>query len=138
MFFKKLIWLFSFISIINSINIPKTKYTGYMTYFNDPDSACGRKLNNNDLIVAIPDNLFENFMPKNDTNPNHNPICGKCIQIYGKKGIIKTKVYDRCGSCKNGKTNKDIDVRPRVFDLVTGKNRSYITIGKTKVTWRFC
>ena len=114
-------------------------YIGNMTYFTDPDSACGVALKNTEMVAASPDMFFEKFQPSGDYNPNHNKICGRYVNIWKVPSRkIRVRIYDRCGSCSNKGLQKDIDVRPAVFDKVYGKTKSYINVGRyAPIFWEF-
>ncbi|EIW74050.1 plant expansin [Coniophora puteana RWD-64-598 SS2] len=93
--------------------------SGDGTFFNPATGACGIVNTDSDFIVAVADQLFNNFpgfMP--GSNPNLNPICGKNITAsYGGKNVT-VSVTDRCGGCQM----TDLDFTPAAFSVLADQS----------------
>lgn len=63
---------------------------------------------------------------KNGANPNHNPTCGKYVNVHGPKGSVRVKIVDTCPPCASG----DLDLSPAAF----GKIADFAK-GRVKISW---
>jgi hypothetical protein len=56
----------------------------HATYFDpghlDTAGACGIKYHMNDMIVALPGAMYDEY--NIDSNPNHNPLCGSTMRVW--------------------------------------------------------
>ncbi|KAI9334705.1 RlpA-like double-psi beta-barrel-protein domain-containing protein-containing protein [Obelidium mucronatum] len=104
---------------------------GEGTYYNTEGGygACGSIVYDSELIVAVSQLLYDQTQPKNDTNPNHAKVCGRCVQITGLLGTIKAKVMDRCVGCKF----YDLDMTPTGFQKI-----GLIAKGRIPISWQWC
>ncbi|KAI9478678.1 MAG: RlpA-like double-psi beta-barrel-protein domain-containing protein-containing protein [Benjaminiella poitrasii] len=99
-----------------------SSHSGHATYYSVKKSgkpSCGKKYDNDDLVVALSDKR----MPK-----GHGKPCGKKIKVKGPKGSVKVKVVDTCPEC----SKNDIDLSPKAFEKIAKKKD-----GRVKVTWSY-
>lgn len=79
-------------------------------------------------IVAVGEELFDNWPGYNGLNPNHNPICGKHIQItYAGKSVI-VEVTDRCPGC----SERSLDLSPSAFEQLAPLGIGRLADGYTR------
>ncbi|OAD00420.1 hypothetical protein MUCCIDRAFT_148187, partial [Mucor lusitanicus CBS 277.49] len=90
-------------------------FTGDGTFYNPGLGSCGQDNSSDDLIAAL-----------NGANPNHNPICGKYINVKGPKGSVKVKIVDTCPPCVKG----DVDLSPAAFGKIAD-----FDAGRVKISW---
>jgi len=81
------------------------------------------------MVCAIDFRLFDGFGGFAGTDPNHNPICNKRIQISHNDKSVIVKVVDKCGGC-NGKHN--IDMSPIAFSQLAD-----LGVGNISIHWHF-
>ncbi|KAH9922477.1 RlpA-like double-psi beta-barrel-protein domain-containing protein-containing protein [Fomitopsis serialis] len=95
--------------------------TGDATYYETGLGACGVTNTDSDYIVAVSENLFDNYPGYTGANPNDNPVCNKQITAsYNGKSVTVT-VTDRCTGCDT----TSLDFSPSAFqqlaDLSVGR-----------------
>ncbi|RMZ73492.1 riboflavin aldehyde-forming enzyme [Pyrenophora seminiperda CCB06] len=106
--------------------------TGDLTYFMVGLGACGITNHENDAIVAISHERFDEM--GTDSNPNHDQLCGKKIRAHridsrtGKDVSMDFTITDRCVGC----LYDDIDISPVYFDKMADH-----AAGRVKVQWYF-
>ncbi|EST08301.1 RlpA-like double-psi beta-barrel domain protein [Kalmanozyma brasiliensis GHG001] len=103
-------------------------FSGRATFYNTGLGACGITNADNDPIVAISRDLFEQYNPS-DGNPNNNSLCGKKVEISwnGKKAYAFAT--DECPGCE--KTS--LDCSPGVFEQLDNKDKGVLD----GISWRF-
>lgn len=74
-----------------------------------PLGACGNEIGPDDLKASVSYQLFDGYW---GSNPNHNPICGRKIQInYQGRSVIAT-IADRCHACEG---ENDVELTAPAF-----------------------
>ncbi|EPT00594.1 hypothetical protein FOMPIDRAFT_1049626 [Fomitopsis schrenkii] len=95
--------------------------TGEATYYMTGLGACGIDNTDSDYIVAVSENLFDNYPGYTGTNPNNNPVCNKQITATYQDHSVTVTVTDRCVAC----ATTDLDFSPSAFqdlaDLSEGR-----------------
>ncbi|KAH9922488.1 plant expansin [Fomitopsis serialis] len=95
--------------------------TGDATWYETGLGACGITNTNSDYIVAVSENLFDNYPGYTGGNPNNNPVCNKQITASYNGKSVKVTVTDRCTGC----ATTDLDFSPSAFqqlaDLSVGR-----------------
>jgi len=88
-------------------------YTGDFTWYDTGLGACGITSAPSDHIVAVSEDLFDQY----DTgNPNNNPLCGLTVDLTGADGSsYPATIVDRCTGC----ALSDLDLSEDFFNLVT-------------------
>ncbi|EKM53476.1 uncharacterized protein PHACADRAFT_259886 [Phanerochaete carnosa HHB-10118-sp] len=111
-----------------SINI-SGEHSGDGTYYATGLGACGIWNNDDDHIVAVGHDLFDNYPGYTGTNPNANPICNKKLTAnYNGKSVTVT-VVDRCVGCGPW----DLDFSPAAFTKLAPES-----VGRLEsVEWSF-
>ncbi|KAI8634836.1 RlpA-like double-psi beta-barrel-protein domain-containing protein-containing protein [Xylariaceae sp. FL1651] len=84
--------------------------TGDLTYYTPGLGACGVTNTEDDAIVALSWQLFDQYTPASG-NPNLNTLCGRQIQITRNGASAVVTVADRCTGCQLN----DLDVPIKVF-----------------------
>ncbi|KAI1117076.1 RlpA-like double-psi beta-barrel-protein domain-containing protein-containing protein [Nemania sp. NC0429] len=100
--------------------------SGDLTYYAPGLGACGQYNSEDDAVVALSWQLFDQYTPNG--NPNLNSLCGRQIQIsLGGRSAVVT-VADRCQGCQYS----DLDVPVKVFSQLADPN-----IGRTQMSWNW-
>ncbi|RYC65535.1 hypothetical protein CHU98_g679 [Xylaria longipes] len=100
--------------------------SGDLTYYAPGLGACGVYNSEDDAIVALSYQLFDQYTPNG--NPNLNSLCGKQIQInLGGNSAVVT-VQDRCQGCQYN----DLDVPVKVFSQLADPSA-----GRVQMTWNW-
>ncbi|KAI1312130.1 RlpA-like double-psi beta-barrel-protein domain-containing protein-containing protein [Xylaria venustula] len=98
--------------------------SGDLTYYAPGLGACGVTNSESDAIVALSQELFDQYTPNG--NPNLNSLCGRQIQInLGGKSAVVT-VEDRCTGC----AYNDLDVPVAVFSQLADPS-----LGRVEISW---
>ncbi|KAI0971158.1 RlpA-like double-psi beta-barrel-protein domain-containing protein-containing protein [Xylaria arbuscula] len=98
--------------------------SGDLTYYAPGLGACGVTNSESDAIVALSQELFDQYTPNG--NPNLNSLCGRQIQInLGGNSVVVT-VEDRCTGC----AYNDLDVPIAVFSQLADPN-----LGRVEMSW---
>lgn len=106
-------------------------HTGDGTYYDTGLTACGDNNTNDELIVAVSEDLFDNYPGYNRVNPNTNPICGKQITANYQGRSVTVRVTDRCTGC----AKYDLDFTPTGLGTL---DPNYLIDGRIHgVTWQF-
>ncbi|KAI1202534.1 RlpA-like double-psi beta-barrel-protein domain-containing protein-containing protein [Nemania serpens] len=100
--------------------------SGDLTYYAPGLGACGKYNSEDDAVVALSWQLFDQYTPNG--NPNLNSLCGRQIQISLGGGSAVVTVADRCQGCQYG----DLDVPVKVFSQLADPN-----IGRTQMSWNW-
>jgi hypothetical protein len=74
-------------------------FSGWGTWFDVGLSACGYYDTPGMPIVAVSDQLFDNWPGYDGSNPNNNPICGLHLDITWGGKTVRAEVSDRCPGC---------------------------------------
>jgi len=72
--------------------------------------SCGSTNNNNQLVVGVSTEFFNNF-PGGGSNPNDNPICGRQIQASFNHTTVTVEIVDTCVGC----AEFDLNFSPAAF-----------------------
>ncbi|KAI0455528.1 RlpA-like double-psi beta-barrel-protein domain-containing protein-containing protein [Xylaria acuta] len=100
--------------------------SGDLTYYAPGLGACGVYSSEDDAVVALSWQLFDQYTPNG--NPNLNSLCGRQIQInLGGSSAVVT-VQDRCQGCQYN----DLDVPIKVFSQLADPNA-----GRVQMTWNW-
>ncbi|KAH8600944.1 RlpA-like double-psi beta-barrel-protein domain-containing protein-containing protein [Bisporella sp. PMI_857] len=107
-------------------------FTGDITYYSPGPGygACGFENGDQDAICAVSHIVFD--AAAIDSNPNHNPLCGKKIRLTrfdssrGGNSSIDVTVVDRCVGCKA----TDIDLSIKMFTTLADE-----AVGRTTASW---
>ncbi|KAL0579486.1 hypothetical protein V5O48_002528 [Marasmius crinis-equi] len=102
------------------IDFPSTfAFNGDATWYqpNGGFGACGQKLQNSDMIVALPRGQYAN-----------GGKCGKHITVHYKNKSVNVKVADLCPGCGPN----DVDLSEGAFKKLAG-----LDVGRIKVTWDY-
>lgn len=113
---------------ISSLYTMSSPFTGRATFYNAGLGACGIVNSDNDPIVAVSKDLFEQYNPSSG-NPNHNSLCGKKIEVSWKGKKVQAFATDECPTCE--KTS--LDMSPTVFDRLDNRDKGVLD----GITWRF-
>ena len=100
------------------------EFKGQGTYYNPGMGACGKTSTENDHIVAVSKQLYE--QKNKNGNSNNNPLCGKNIKVNYKGKSVTVKVVDSCPGCKI----HDLDLSPSAFSQIADKS-----LGRIDITW---
>ncbi|KAI1350462.1 RlpA-like double-psi beta-barrel-protein domain-containing protein-containing protein [Xylaria sp. FL0043] len=100
--------------------------SGDLTYYAPGLGACGVTNTEDDAIVALSWELFDQFTPNG--NPNLNSLCGRQIQINLGGASAVVTVEDRCTGCQLN----DLDVPVKVFSQLADPNA-----GRVQMTWNW-
>ncbi|KDN48119.1 hypothetical protein RSAG8_03135, partial [Rhizoctonia solani AG-8 WAC10335] len=93
---------------------PNGNHVGQLTYFSIGLGACGWWNRDDEWVVAISHELYDNYPGYAGGNPNNNPVCGRTADItYGGK-TIRVGIVDRCEGCALW----DVDLSPSAFQQV--------------------
>ncbi|CAI6337404.1 unnamed protein product [Periconia digitata] len=103
---------------------PDGNFFGDLTYFAPAMGACGLTNTENDAIVAISHERFD--QASIGSNPNNNPLCNKKIRITRGGNSVDVRVVDRCTGCKFD----DLDVTIAVFTKLADEAQ-----GRVDMTW---
>ncbi|CAF3812444.1 unnamed protein product [Adineta steineri] len=90
-------------------------------------TACGTQHGDHEYIVAMNSAQFDLHTP--NKNPNHNSLCGRRIQVNGRRGSVEVRIVDRCPGCPYG----GLDLSPAAFRAVAGN----LDVGVVHVTWNW-
>lgn len=104
-------------------------FTGELTYYSPGPGygACGFENTSNDPICAVSHLVFDAMAV--DSNPNHNPLCGKKIRItrfdakQGRNNSVDVEVVDRCTGCKEN----DVDLSIKMFETLADEDQGRVT-----------
>ncbi|SNX86687.1 uncharacterized protein MEPE_05396 [Melanopsichium pennsylvanicum] len=96
-------------------------FTGRATYYGAGLGACGIINDNNDPIVAISKDVFEQYNPSSN-NPNHNSLCGKKVEIEWKGRTVQAFAMDECPECEK----HSLDCSPSVFEKLDDKEKGVL------------
>ncbi|GJJ08850.1 hypothetical protein Clacol_003070 [Clathrus columnatus] len=102
---------------------------GQFTFYNTGLGACGITNNDNDLIAAASQHLFDIY-PGATANPNNNPICGKKVKLTYQGNSVAVTITDRCVAC----AQKDLDLSPAAFLKLAPFALGRLSGG----TWEWC
>ncbi|KAJ8095001.1 hypothetical protein PM082_010219 [Marasmius tenuissimus] len=96
-----------------------TAYSGDATWYqpNGGYGACGYKLQNSDMIVALPRGHYAN-----------GGKCNKHLTVHYKNKSVNVKVADLCPGCGPN----DVDLSEGAFKKLSG-----LDVGRMKVNWEF-
>jgi hypothetical protein len=98
-----------------------TEYTGDFTWYQTGLGACGVTSSPSDHIVAISEDLFDQYAT---ANPNDNPVCGKTVTLTGVDGsAYPATIVDRCTGC----ALSDLDLSEDFFNLVTNNGNGRVS-----------
>ncbi|SJX65549.1 uncharacterized protein SRS1_16175 [Sporisorium reilianum f. sp. reilianum] len=103
-------------------------FTGHATFYNTGLGACGIVNNDNEPIVAVSRDIFEQYNPSSG-NPNHNSLCGKKVEISWKGKTVQAFATDECPSCERS----SLDCSPSVFEKLDDKDKGVLE----GISWRF-
>ncbi|POW21510.1 hypothetical protein PSHT_02317 [Puccinia striiformis] len=101
------------IASLPKIEVPSTDISlksGDATYYGTGMGACGIVSNDNSMIAAASQLLFDTF-PGATPNPNLNPICGRKVKATYQGNSVEVEVVDRCVAC----AVHDLDFSPAAF-----------------------
>ncbi|KZT69915.1 hypothetical protein DAEQUDRAFT_668682, partial [Daedalea quercina L-15889] len=82
------------------------------TYYETGLGACGIDNTDTDYIVAVSEDLFDNYPGYTGSNPNDNPVCNKQITASYNGNSVTVTVTDRCTGC----ATTDLDFSPSAFE----------------------
>ncbi|KAF8489965.1 Non-catalytic module family EXPN protein [Russula emetica] len=94
-----------------------TSFTGSGTFYNPGLGACGQTNSGDQLVVAIPTDIFGN-----------GAHCGQQVDIVFKNKSVQATVVDECPTCDG----EGIDMSPTLF-----QNFAATAVGVIEVTWNF-
>lgn len=98
-----------------------TQYTGDFTWYQTGLGACGLTSGSDDPIVAISEDLFDQYAT---ANPNDNPVCGKKLTLTGVDGTqYSATIVDRCTGC----ALSDLDLSEGFFNTVTSNGNGRVS-----------
>ncbi|KAG5418898.1 DAG7 [Candida metapsilosis] len=100
--------------------------SGQGTYYSTGMGACGKVSTDSDYIIAISHDMYDEH--NIDSNPNHNPLCGKQIRAYCQGKSVDVTVVDRCEAC----SYNDLDFSPSAFTQLADKS-----LGRIDITWEW-
>ncbi|TKY88145.1 hypothetical protein EX895_002855 [Sporisorium graminicola] len=103
-------------------------FTGHATFYNTGLGACGITNYDNEPIVAVSRDVFEQYNPSSG-NPNHNSLCGKKIEISWKGKMTHAFATDECPGCEP----HSLDCSPSVFERLDDKDKGVLD----GISWRF-
>jgi hypothetical protein len=90
-------------------------FIGDGTYYGPALGSCGIVSSNNDMVVAIAWELYDQMAKGTaaEWNPNLNPVCGRKIRArrQGRETGVQVTVVDRCTGCEP----TDLDFSPEAF-----------------------
>lgn len=103
-------------------------FTGDLTYYSPGPGygACGFENTSQDAICAVSHLVFDAMAI--DSNPNHNPLCGRKIRItrfdeqQGRNNSVDVEVVDRCTGCEPN----DIDLSIRMFEILADEGQGRV------------
>lgn len=98
------------------------------TYYNTGLTACGVENNDNQLIAAVSQHLFDTYPGYNGANPNTNPVCGRKVKVTYKGNSVIVTITDRCVSC----LVTDLDMSPAAMAAI---DPNYIFDGRIHLSW---
>lgn len=99
---------------------------GDLTYYAPGLGACGVTSTEDDAVVALSWQLFDQYTPNG--NPNLNTLCGKQIQINLNGASTVVTVADRCEACQLN----DLDVPVKVFSQLADPD-----VGRVQMAWNW-
>ncbi|GAC97735.1 expansin [Pseudozyma hubeiensis SY62] len=111
-----------------SLYTSSTPFTGRATFYNTGLGACGITNTDDQPIVAISRDLFEQYNPASG-NPNHNSLCGKKVEITWNGKKVQAFATDECPGCEKN----SLDCSPSVFERMDSKDKGVLD----GITWRF-
>ncbi|KAM0262758.1 hypothetical protein ACHAQJ_001552 [Trichoderma viride] len=91
-------------------------HTGDITFYNTGLGACGHVNNDNELVAAVAQSVFNRMHP-----------CGHKIRIKYKGRSLVVTVVDSCSAC----AENDVDITPAAFRNIIGD----LGIGRAKADW---
>ncbi len=100
----------------------------HATFYTTGLGACGITNTDNQPIVAVSRDLFEQFNPSSG-NPNYNSLCGKKLEITWKGKTVQAFAMDECPGCKE----VSLDLSPSVFEKLDAKDKGVLD----GISWRF-
>ncbi|KAH9839118.1 plant expansin [Rhodofomes roseus] len=92
--------------------------TGDGTFYQTGLGACGVNNVDSDYIVAVSEDLFDNYPGYNGINPSNNPVCNKQITANYNGNSVTVTVTDRCVGC--AVTN--LDFSPSAFSQLASES----------------
>jgi hypothetical protein len=108
--------------------VPTATVTGDLTYYDPGLGACGTSAGDNDMVCAVSRLIFDAAAAPGDSNPNHNPLCGRRVRVQRNAASVDLTVVDRCVAC----AATDLDLSPAAFaDLADP------ALGRVTGTWGF-
>ncbi|KAJ3805711.1 RlpA-like double-psi beta-barrel-protein domain-containing protein-containing protein [Lentinula aff. lateritia] len=131
MFIKSLLFTaLTFTAISEAIPLlPRTTYTGDVTYYTPGLGACGIVNTSAQLVAAIGHIAFDSY-PGATANPNTNPICGKKVTASYGGHSVTVEIVDRCVGCAG---EYDLDLSSTAFSELAP-----LSVGRlTGVTWEY-
>jgi len=81
-----------------------------LTFYELGLTACGNSFNDDDMVCAIPESMFDS-VPGSNGNPNDNPVCNKRINVSYGGNTVNVAIVDRCTGCDG----TSIDLSPAAF-----------------------
>jgi hypothetical protein len=61
--------------------VPTATVTGDLTYYSPGLGACGTTASDGDMVCAVSRLVFDAAAAPGDSNPNHNPLCGRRVRV---------------------------------------------------------
>ncbi|KAJ3848429.1 RlpA-like double-psi beta-barrel-protein domain-containing protein-containing protein [Lentinula lateritia] len=123
MFIKSLLFTaLTFTAISEAIPLlPRTTYTGDVTYYTPGLGACGIVNTSAQLVAAIGHIAFDSYP---------NPICGKKVTASYGGHSVTVEIVDRCVGCAG---EYDLDLSSTAFSELAP-----LSVGRlTGVTWEY-
>ncbi|KAJ9475558.1 Expansin [Pseudozyma hubeiensis] len=111
-----------------SLYTSSNPFTGRATFYNTGLGACGITNTDDQPIVAISRDLFEQYNPSSG-NPNHNSLCGKKVEITWNGKKVQAFATDECPGCEKN----SLDCSPSVFEGLDSKDKGVLD----GISWRF-
>ncbi|GAK67111.1 riboflavin aldehyde-forming enzyme [Moesziomyces antarcticus] len=103
-------------------------FTGHATFYDTGMGACGIVNADNDPIVAVSRDVFEQYNPASG-NPNHNSLCGRRIEITWNGKTTHAFAMDECPGCEP----TSLDLSPALFAKLDDKDKGVLP----NIQWRF-
>lgn len=103
-------------------------FQGHATFYSTGMGACGVVNSDNQPIVAVSRDIFEQYNPSSG-NPNHNSLCGKRLEITWNGKKQQAFAMDECPGCKPN----SLDLSPNLFKALDDPDKGDLD----GITWKF-
>lgn len=105
-----------------------TPFKGHATFYGTGMGACGIVNSDDQPIVAVSRDIFEQYNPSNG-NPNQNSLCGRRLEITWNGKTQQAFAMDECPGCQPN----SLDLSPNLFKALDNPDKGVLD----GISWKF-